>query len=230
MHNYSNGTYSSVDYRLWNLCGVPLPAADCENHGITFNVPASAHNCTIEEFANLQFAILCAPNVAQPYINSLLKDNRCFQIQLNSAKDLINSCSMNPRGEFCLQQIQVYEGGSTSGYSDYVSTLNSYCDSEIGSATDEEDFECRSTCRNKLVEVNNALGCCVNYYNISTDSYIPPPSLTYRVWEACGVESPGFCESKLSLNGAASTAYTMQWAFMCSWAVFAMFSIFNLGQ
>ena len=228
MHNYSNGTYSSVDYRLWNLCGVPLPAADCENHGITFNVPASAHNCTMEELDNLHSVILCTPNVAQPYINSLLNDNRCSQIYLNFTKDLINFCSMNPRGEFCFQQIQVYEGASISNY---ASTLNSNCDSEIGSATDEEDFECRSMCKNKLVEIKNALGCCVNYNNRST-SYqsTPPPSLAYRVWEACGVETPGFCESKLSLNGSASTAYAMQWAFMCIWAVIAMFSIFNLGQ
>ena len=209
--------YSYNGYSLWNLCEVSPPATDCQNHALTFDVPASTQNCTNDEFTNLRLTATCEPNVAQMYINSLLKDNRCSQINLNLAK---NFCSMNTRGEFCYQLIE--HGGPFS-----VSTLNSSCDYEIGNATDEQDFECRSTCRNKLVEVKNAQGCCVNYYNRSISN--PPPSLAYEIWETCGVETPGFCESKLSLNGSASTTYLLQWAFMCTWAVFAMFSIFNLG-
>ena len=233
---YLNGSYYYylstgliVDYRLWNLCGVPLPAMDCQSHGLTFNVPASAQNCTSEELTSLQYAILCQPNIAQPYINGLLKDTRCSQINLNYSKDIINACSMNPRGEFCFIQTEIYRNGSTS---DYVSTLNSNCDSEISNLPQSG---CRLTCRNELVEIKDALGCCVNYYN---RSYLDYPydrsSLAYGLWASCGVETPGFCESKLSLNrsgsgsGSASTAYAMQWAF--AWTVFAIvLSIFNLS-
>ena len=159
---------------------------------------------------------------------ALLKDTRCSQINLNFTKDLINICSMNSRGEFCFLQIHVYQGSSIS---DYVSILNSSCDYEIGNATNKEDLDCRRTCRNKLVEVKNALDCCVNYYN---RSYLDYPhdisSLAYGLWASCGVETPGFCESKLSLNGSgsASTAHAMQWVF--AWMVFAIvLSIFNLS-
>ena len=221
---YFPGTSRIVDYRLWNLCGVPLPAMDCENHGLTFNVPASAQNCSLEEFTSRKYAILCQPNVAQPYINGLLNDTRCSQINLNFSRDLINSCSMNTRGEFCYIQIELYKNGSTSHY---VSTLNSNCDSEISNMPQSG---CRPTCRNELVEIKDALGCCVNHYN---KSYLDYPydisSLAYGLWESCGVETPGFCESTLSLNGSgsASTGYAMQWVF--TWTVVAIvLSIFNL--
>ena len=231
-------TRLSVNYRLWNLCGVPLPAKDCQNHGLIFNVPANAQNCTGEEFGHLHLAIQCEPTVVQPYTNDLLKDNRCSQIYLNSTKHLINLCSMNSRGDFCNLQIGEFTRNYSNGtlYHDYyVSALNSNCDFNT---TDEQDFECSSTCRNELVEVKNALGCCINYYNTSInypDIYVPPPSLTYRVWEACRVETPGFCESKLSLNSsinsspndATLTIRRVQWA--STLAAFAMLSIFNLG-
>ena len=72
----------------------------------------------------------------------------------------------------------------------------SNCDYEIGNTTSEEDLDCRSTCRNKLVEVKNVLGYCVNYYN---RSYLDYPSdissLANGHWKSCGVETPGFCES-----------------------------------
>ena len=51
--------------------------------------------------------------------------------------------------------------------------MNSNCDQEIENAT-----VCRPTCRDKLTETKNALGCCVNIYN---DSYpYAPESLAYR--------------------------------------------------
>lgn len=103
--NSSSSTRLSVNYRLWNLCGVPLPAMDCQNHGLTFDVPPNEQNCTRDELSQLYSALLCEPNIVQPYINDLLKDNRCSQIYLNCTKNLINSCSINPEGEFCALQI-----------------------------------------------------------------------------------------------------------------------------
>jgi hypothetical protein len=114
---------------------------------------------------------------------------------------------MNPRGEFCFLQIIIYETNRTSIYSDYVSALNSKCDSEISNGPHSS---CRPTCRNELVEIKDALGCCVNYHNRSTSDPSDISSLAYGLWASCGVETPGFCESTLSLNGAVSTAYAVK--------------------
>ena len=37
-----------VDYRLWSLCNVPLPASDCGN-GLPLNPPQDAQHCTLQE-------------------------------------------------------------------------------------------------------------------------------------------------------------------------------------
>ena len=50
-------------------------------------------------------------------------------------------------------------------------------------------------------------GCCLNsiWFNISTAYYntASPPGLSYSVWKSCGIETPGVCESSLSLRGTA---------------------------
>lgn len=66
--------------------------------------------------------------------------------------------------------------------------------------------------------------------------------LSGQVWASCEVENPGFCESKLSLNEAtstayeatftayeaASTAYAAKWAL--AWVALAIvLSTFNLS-
>ena len=128
---------------------------------------------------------LCQSNFGQQYINSLLtiKESGCSQLYQEVAEDTVNGCTMNSDGEFCGDVIN----------RNYVSVLNSNCDQEIENAT-----ACRSACRDKLIEIKNALGCCVNnLYNRSRNFMPVPESLAYRVWESCGVDTPGFCEGKL---------------------------------
>ena len=61
---YINGSSSYnniVDYRLWNLCDVPLPAENCDNSP-TINRPVDVQACTYEEFFNKQFSQnICLP-------------------------------------------------------------------------------------------------------------------------------------------------------------------------
>ena len=71
-------------------------------------------------------------------------------------------------------------------------SLNSIC------AT--SDITCNSTCRDDIRIAKELSGCCVNWVNASTDI---PVALSYSVWKSCGIETPGFCESPLSLRGAA---------------------------
>ena len=49
-------------------------------------------------------------------------------------------------------------------------------------------------------------GCCINWVNSSTYT---PQALSYGVWNSCGVESPGFCDSPLSLTPATIDTVTI---------------------
>ena len=70
---YVNGTglYSgatAIDYRVWNLCNVPLPPAACGN-GPTINPPANVQNCTDQDFFNKYYIEnLCLPERHQAII------------------------------------------------------------------------------------------------------------------------------------------------------------------
>ena len=74
---YFNGTgvyYSgmtSLNYRVWNLCNVPLPPAACGN-GPTINPPRNVQNCTSEDvFEKYYLENLCLPERRQAYTDVL---------------------------------------------------------------------------------------------------------------------------------------------------------------
>jgi hypothetical protein len=50
----SYGYHTVLDYRLWSLCDVPLPAEGCDN-GPTVYRPANVRECTEEEYFNIQY-------------------------------------------------------------------------------------------------------------------------------------------------------------------------------
>ena len=186
--SYVNGTLyrstSSVGYRLWQLCGVSLPPADCGN-GLVFDPPAKVSSCTQEEDFNLKYKDnMCLPSRGQPYINALL-DSRCRGTLIPSAEYLVNLCSMNANGFTC--------GFNAAGDGTDIST--SILDSTCASS----NISCNSSCRMALMNAKNNRGCCVNFHN-TTASGTVPLSLSYNVWQSCGVETPGFCESPLSLQ------------------------------
>ncbi len=93
---------ASVDYRVWNLCGVPLPAVDCENNPVTVNPPDNIQQCTNEQSFNMRYTEnLCLPERGQPYIDAIVLDSRCNQTLFISAEYVRNLCSMNENGTVC---------------------------------------------------------------------------------------------------------------------------------
>ena len=184
---YINGSRSfslnsaSIDYRIWNLCNVPLPTAGCGN-GLTVNPPDNIQECTNEEYFNRRYTQnLCLPERGQPYINAFL-NSRCYQTFFPSAEYFVNLCSMNANGLAC---------GLPSSERD-LNRLNSVC------AT--ANVSCTSNCRDSITDAKKLEGCCINFGNTSTYT---SPALSYSVWKSCKVETPGFCESPLSLRGTA---------------------------
>ena len=180
---------ASVDYRVWNLCNVPLPAADCGN-GPVVNLPDNVQECTDEEHFNKQYTQnLCLPERGQPHIDIIINSIRCNETFFPIAQYVVNLCSMDANGVTCGLTYSPSTGPE-------IDSLNSAC------AT--SNVSCTTNCRNNITDAKNLRGCCVNWVNTST--YVPVvPALSYSVWKSCEVETPGFCESPLSLSGTTAS-------------------------
>lgn len=67
---YINGSYPQysdvvLNYHVWNLCSVPLPAADCAN-GPAISRPKNVQNCTEEEYYDRLYTLnACLPQRGQ---------------------------------------------------------------------------------------------------------------------------------------------------------------------
>ena len=173
-----------VDYRLWNLCNVDLPAANCSNSPVILNPPANAQTCTLTELVSRSVRYECMPSVGQPLVDALLPNRRCYAY----AKLVADVCGSNDDGQFC---------GDVIGRDLFVSAntdplLTSLVTNYVSSST-----QCSSSCQSAVTNISSAYGCCVNIYN-NSDIGLQFPSLSYRVWNSCGVNSPGFCTSTLS--------------------------------
>ena len=196
--NQTDGPLPAVyffGYRLWNLCNVDLPASDCGN-SLPLNPPADAQTCTRSEFVRRTLQYQCMPSVGQPLIDALLQSgSNCDSF----VTILVDGCATNANGQRCGDVISIDASASSDSL---LSTLQSSCTSNT---------TCNSTCRSAVMNINSAYGCCVNIYNSSAFRLLgePLPYLSYNVWKACGVSSPGFCTSPLS--GSATTVKTFGW-------------------
>ena len=75
---------------------------------MTLNTPVTTQNCTnnFNIFVDFQLDSYCS-NTGQMYVNVLLEDSRCSQINFNTAKSIVDTCSIKADGElddFALHQ------------------------------------------------------------------------------------------------------------------------------
>ena len=187
-----------VDYRLWNLCNVPLPAADCGN-GLPLNPPQNAEDCTFQELTSRIANHACSPSVGQPLVDALLQNSKCQSL----ARVIVDYCSTNANNEYCAAVIG----------SDISESVTSNVDPLLGSLISDCEFEssaiiiCNSSCQSAITNIANSYGCCVNIFNDSNSIIFnfQLPQLSYGVWNLCGVESPGFCTSTLRSTLSSAT-------------------------
>ena len=201
-----------VDYRLWNLCNVPLPVADCGNT-LPLNLPQYAQDCTVQElfrrFANYE----CMTSVGQPFVDTVLQNSRCYFI----ARSLVDSCATDDRtNQYCAVTIASGSNGFSSGGSNpLLTSLTTNCYSSSSSF-------CSSSCRISVINIANAYGCCVNVFN---NSGLQVPQLSYGVWKSCGVNSPGFCTGSSMLSG---TVITNAFAWMIAISSMAIYTALKM--
>ena len=159
------------------------------NRPVTVNPPDSVQECTKEEYLNMKYQNLCLPERGQPYVDAIVLDSRCNQTLFVSAEYVTNLCSMDDSGRICGLTFSSLDPEIIA-----LDTLNSAC------AT--SNVSCTSNCRDGISNAKTLRGCCINWVNFSTSS--TPQALSYGVWNSCGVESPGFCDSPLNLMGSAA--------------------------
>ena len=183
---YSN----QLDYRLWNLCDVPLPPTNCRNT-LSLDPPQNSQQCTAQELASLTVDYECRPSVAQPLINTLLQNNRCNIF----ATALVDICATNANGQYCAEALGLDLITSTSTDPLLVSLFSNCAGLED---------TCSRSCQSTITSIADPYGCCVNIYN-STEPGQQIPSLSYSLWNSCGVESPGVCNSSLTTSPTLTT-------------------------
>ena len=83
-----------VDYRLWDLCGVSLPAVDCGN-GLPLNTSANAQSCTSQELTSRLAQYQCTADVGQPLVDAIMQNSRCYPY----ARIQIDVCGSNAKAK-----------------------------------------------------------------------------------------------------------------------------------
>ena len=199
-YTYQEFTRSAYDYSVWNQCGVPLPT-QCEIQ--SFSAVDESQSCTSDEFNEYFVAqgLCIRGGVGQTYIKRLLSTDheRCSQVNDNYnysliATSFVKICSLNEHGEQC--------------YTFYIQGLLLQNLNNIriqcSNASHSPQGSCSQACASSIIQAKNSIGCCIDDSALFYDYDDYRAILSYDLWNSCGVEPPGVCESTLSLNGMRS--------------------------
>ena len=159
---------SSLNYSVWNLCGIPLPPEGCENSPI-ISPPDSVKNCTSEDLFDKYYAQnLCLPEQRQQYTDAFkrLSTSVCGTLIItpDHVRDL---CSVNANGIPCGTLYYQFPGE--------LSSLSSAC-----------SMSCTSDCRERVSAAMDSKGCCLSstWFNSS-----------YSALESCDIEPLRKCDA-----------------------------------
>lgn len=195
-----------------DACNVTVLESACEN---TFDltVPSNADSCTYDEFWSRTVDYVCRTDIGQAYIDALLQNSSCTPL----ARHQINACSRGTNNTFCLDLF--------GGTFDPVFPLRTvYRHPELNNAitlcanysTFASSGGCPAHCQDALETAIDVVGCCINLFN-DTINEVTLPHFSGDVLTACGVESPGTCESDLTLGraGSATVKAITAWIYIC---------------
>ena len=179
-----------LDYRLWNLCNIELPASDCGNA-----LPVSStdgQTCTMQEYLSRLAQYECTASVGQPFVDAVLRNRKC----LIYATALVDECGVNANGDYCLEVVDAIfmfdEIAMRNG--SLLASLDSNCTS------------CTPECRSSINNVRDTHGCCANIFN-NSDTGIQYPLLSYSAWNSCGIDNQDFVRVHSYLHRAVQGQY-----------------------
>lgn len=185
----TNSLSSLFSASLWRRCNVAT-TPKCSN-GITLpQIPSNAQTCTTQQLARKLAEYDCSASNTQPLVDTLLREGRCYDV----VKTTVSGCGTNSNGKYCSELIR-NDGlsigtGESSIFDSVLVSLASNCPSASS---------CFSRCLQSIQRANSDYGCCLDIYNQSVRALgVNYPSLSYELWNSCGVNPQGACESTLS--------------------------------
>ena len=179
--------YASLfSYSLWSRCGVETPPAICPPSQLDLTT-TQTRNCSLIEYAQVQYESVCTYSNVQPIINALNDPQRCAFL----TQTALEGCGFYD-GEPCFNRSLSTEvlDNLTTAIADCTSTTS-----------------CPSTCRNSLATLRNELDCCFNNLYNATITQLGQQQLTIAnndLWMECGLETLGRCPAQL-LDGPSTT-------------------------
>lgn len=153
--------------------------------------PSDAKSCTFDQYWSRTVNYACRVDVAQPYINAVLKNSTCTPL----ARHQINVCSRGVNNTYCLE---LYGGSFNPVVPLRIVYRNPILNNAAIQCLNYSTFDTRGCpvhCREALETAIDEFGCCINYFN-DTINGVTLPQFGSSVMTVCGIESPGICENR----------------------------------
>ena len=192
--NTTNNPYSQAldffSYSTWQQCSITAPSS-CTNGIPLPQTPSNAQRCSRQQLARNLAVYECNTSIAQPLADTLLRDSRCSAL----GQAVTSQCGVNSNGQYCSELFSNEDIYTTGTASSPLNFAASTCQSD-GTA-------CSSNCKQNLQTISTQYGCCIDAYNQTTRGLgFSLSSLSYELWNACGVDPPGACTGQDTTSGA----------------------------
>ena len=184
-------------YSLWQRCNV-VPPSVCTNGLAVPQTPPNAQTCTIEQYSRRITEYDCSSANGQPLVDRLLRNNRCTTI----AKDVVDACATNSNGQYCSEVLSNDVLSSGRVDSSFASLLAN-CFTITST--------CTPSCQMSIENAKSTYGCCLGATNQTLNALgAGNPSLSYAVWNLCGVNPPE-AQCMSTLTGHAANMKVLGW-------------------
>jgi hypothetical protein len=174
---------------LWSSCDIELVTEECTPSTVQLRGTAGERTCTASELIEGAGMITCTQNLVQPIIDSLLDTSGCEPYGQATSEQ----CGIDEFNQPCYLRSQEL----TSSFG----PVTSNCQSSNQSSCDPQ-------CTNSLQNFARVHGCCINnFFNGSLAGLTNTRYgwLSDQYWSACGITSPGFCETRLNSDSPGGT-------------------------
>ena len=179
--------------RYFEACIWDIPSA-CTNKSLSIPTSSDDASCSSPVDFLVYLRDVTCKNLKPAYHSLTSKDN-CQ----DSVRQLEATCRYRD-GKNCMTEVYI--------------TANTLVNN--ATANCPWTFNCSTSCRSSLIDLNSNLGCCLNILNASLSVGSDP---SYNVitdnalWKQCGITPPGICESSFtaadSVTEVTSSAYVI---------------------
>ena len=181
---YYNDTefgHPAFNNSLWSLCNVEVVTEEC-GQGL-LKLPETIIDPTCDD-NRIYHELICRTQYLESQLDIITESCKFINTDTLSL-DSITDCTVNEEGKYCKAELDYTSSVSFAAFYNCANT---------------------STCDPLCIEsLNNITSCCfINEYNGTNDYDYEYDYdygydwLSYEFWSQCGLDSPGFCESRFN--------------------------------